>query len=153
MKIEVDDAIVRASFARMQRIGGDPANYLRAVGGVIKESTRMRFETSTAPDGSKWKPVLRGGMPLRNTGTHLMNALSFQVQGNAVTVGVPYAWASVHQYGKTIVAKNKPFLVFKINGVTVFAKRVTIPARPFLGISPIDRFEIREALKRSILPQ
>lgn len=153
MKAEVNDAAVRIAMSSLRRLGGDPANYLPAVGGVVKESTRMRFITGQGPDGRPWAPVIRGGSPLRDTGTHLMNSVNFQVQGNSVTVGVPYAWASVHQFGKTIHAKNAPFLMFKIGNAWVRKRTVTIPARPMFGINGQDRTEIVKALIRSILPQ
>ena len=91
--------------------------------------------------------VGRGGQPLRNTGTHLMNAVSYSVEGNSVSVGVPPAWASVLQFGGTISAKNSPFMKFKIGNQWVQKKSVKIPARPFLGGSTSDQEDIVQILR------
>lgn len=78
------------------------------------------------------------GQPLRDTG-RLMRSFVAQPDSSGVTVGtqartqsgVPYA--AVHQFGATIFPKKGKFLVFPgPDGGLIFAKRVRIPARPFL---------------------
>ncbi len=49
-----------------------------------------------------------------------------------VQVGTNLRYAAIHEYGGIIKAKNKPFLVFKIDGKLIFTKSVQIPARPYL---------------------
>lgn len=80
----------------------------------------------------------RAGQPLRDTG-RLLRSFTAAPDREGVTVGtnartasgVPYA--AVHQFGATIVPRRGKFLVFPgPDGGLVFAKRVTIPARPFL---------------------
>lgn len=143
---------VMAAFDRMIARGHDKTRLLDAIGNTVKEQTRLRFVTGTAPDGAKWKPVLRGGQPLRDTGVHLMNALSHRVQGDSVLVGVPYAWAATHQYGATIHAKVAKYLRFKIGKQWASKKQVTIPARPIFGIGPADRDELADVVKDVLLP-
>lgn len=49
--------------------------------------------------------------------------------------GVPLntlIYALVHEYGKIIVPKKAAALRFEIDGQVIFAKRVTIPARPYV---------------------
>jgi phage virion morphogenesis protein len=125
-----------------------PQRLMDAIGAALVASSKLRFADGRGPDGSPWAPVLRGGRPLRDTGVHLMNPLHHQVMheanGWAVLVGVPYAWASVHQFGATIRAKNAPYLVFKIGDRWTRKKQVTVPARPFLGITDEDRETISE---------
>jgi hypothetical protein len=56
------------------------------------------------------------------------------VQGNKVIgeIGSDVLYAPVHEYGKTIRAKNAPFLVFKIGNRVIRTKQVIIPERaPF----------------------
>lgn len=49
-----------------------------------------------------------------------------------VRIGTNLEYARIHEYGGTIRAKNKPFLVFKIGGKLIFTKSVQIPPRPYL---------------------
>lgn len=150
--VTIDDQEARAAFAQLHKRGTDPRAYLTPIGALIKESTRLRFVSSSGPNGESWPPVLRGGSPLRNTGVHLMNAISYRVEGASVTVGVPYAWAAVHQFGKTITAKNAKYLAFRIGKAFIRKRSVRIPARPFLGLSPVDRTDIVSTLRRFLLP-
>jgi phage virion morphogenesis protein len=133
-----------------------PRALLDAVGAALVASTKMRFVDGKGPNGEPWAAVLRGGQPLRNTGVHLMNAVSHRVENNAdgwsVTVGVPYAWAAVHQFGATINAKSAPWLRFKVGDRWARKKSVTIPARPFLGLGPDDRREIAGIISSALRP-
>lgn len=144
----VEDRAVQEGFARLIRVGQNPP--LAAIGNAIKESTRLRFHDGRGPSGIPWKPVIRGGSPLRNTGL-LMNSVSSQVTGNSVFVGVPYFWAAVHQFSATITAKTAPFLRFKVGGRWASKRSVTIPARPIFGISVDDRIELIGIIRRALV--
>jgi len=50
-------------------------------------------------------------------------------------------YSRIHEFGGTIVPKNKPFLAWKDpdSGKWRFAKKVTIPARPFMGPALRDK--------------
>jgi phage gpG-like protein len=50
---------------------------------------------------------------------------------SSVTVGTDRVYAAIHQLGGVIRPKNGGLLVFNVGGRTIFAKKVTIPARPF----------------------
>lgn len=150
--IEVDDAEVRAAFAKLVKEGEDVPSYLAAIGGVLVSAIKLRFQAGSAVDGTPWAPVLRGGQPLRDTGTHLMNTTNYRVDGNAVLVGVAPRWAAVHHFGGTIRAKIAPWLLFKIGNRWARKKEVTIPARPFLGISNEDKDAIMDVLSRRFAP-
>lgn len=150
--IEYDDSEVNAGMARMLAVGEKPETFLDPIGSLLKTSTQLRFNDSTGPDGSPWAAVLRGGKPLRDTGVHLMNAVNHRVEGNSVLVGVPPPWATVHQFGATIAAKNAKTLRFKIGDRWVSKKSVTIPARPFLGVSEEDKAGILNVLQEVIAP-
>lgn len=41
-------------------------------------------------------------------------------------------YAPVHEFGAIIVPRTRQFLRFEINGRVIFAKRVKIPARPYV---------------------
>jgi phage virion morphogenesis protein len=148
--------------ARMQqlhdRLGGDglrPA--LREIGEALAESTRRRFATSTAPDGSRWAPNAQttylGMLGSKDTGkdgrlnkrgsTKVMNkkplvasglladSITWQLTDNGVEIGTNRIYAGTHQFG----ASRGQY------GTTSRGAPIpwgNIPARPFLGLSAAD---------------
>lgn len=65
-------------------------------------------------------------------------------------MGTNVVYAATHQYGdpgRTIRARNAKALRFKARGRWISKKqvKVTIPARPFLGLSDDDLQEIKAA--------
>lgn len=148
--VQINDTKLQALFARLIDAGRNPQSWLGAIGNAVKEQTRLRFVDSRAPDGSTWKPVKRGGQPLRNTGTHLMNRITSVLQGDSVIVGVPFFWAAVHQFGATIHAKVAKYLTFKVGNRWARKESVTIPARPMFGINASDRAELAGILRRRL---
>jgi phage gpG-like protein len=55
-------------------------------------------------------------------------------------------YAAIHQFGGTILPKKAKRLVFTLKGKTVFATRVTMPARPYLGVSAENAAEIERSI-------
>lgn len=170
--VTVDDAQALATLARL----GEPgtADLMPRLGEYLQRSTQERFKTQTAPDGTPWAPLqpryarrkkyhqdkvltLRG---------YLRSSIHYQVTGpDAVQVGTNIQYAGVHQFGAAIqqAAQSRRLRFRSAAGRILFAgarhKRgvterwvtrgayqVTIPARPFLGISAADDAEIREII-------
>ena len=52
--IEIDDRQVRQAFTRLVASAENPRPVLEQIGELLVDSTRQRFATSTAPDGSRW---------------------------------------------------------------------------------------------------
>jgi phage virion morphogenesis protein len=145
---------IAAGFRALQKLGHEPAGMLRAMGSELRTVTEHRFETARDPQGNAWKPwspgyaaitksisILRGGVVRRGS---LMGSLTFDVQGHTLRLGSNKIYAAVHQFGATIVPKNAKALFFPMMGASghvfgVRAKKVTIPARPYLGFGPADR--------------
>lgn len=50
----------------------------------------------------------------------------------SVLAGTDLEYAAMQEFGGEIVPKNAKMLAFEVEGKLVFAKRVTIPARPYL---------------------
>lgn len=156
--IEIDDAEVRSSLSRLAAKVADFKPALREIGEALVETTKQRFSTSTGPDGQRWDANAQVTMlaylqgksgafgkrdgkitgkgaayamnkkPLVATGG-LRDSFRYQVEGNALLVGTNWmasdikSGAAIHQFG----------------GQAGRGKKVTIPARPFLGISADDR--------------
>ncbi|WP_085593506.1 phage virion morphogenesis protein [Thalassospira sp. MCCC 1A01428] len=116
---------------------GDTRPLLEGIGNALLLNIDLRFENSRGPDGTPWKKTARGGQILVDT-ARLRNSMDMDVSANAVAVGTNVIYASTHQKGATIKPVKARVLAFQINGKPVFAKSVTIPARPFIGIGDDD---------------
>lgn len=128
---------------------------LNAIGEGLRTSTVERFEGEESPEGKKWEPSIRasvesGGKTLTQTGK-LKASIRKKVSGSGLAVGTNDIRAATHQFGdtRTIRAKNKKYLRFKVGGQwrSAASVRITIPPRPFLGISEADEQDIRETLE------
>lgn len=142
LSVELDDAELRAALNRLvfRLTNADPI--LDNIGRRLVTSTIRRFEEEKAPDGTPWKPSQRaeeeGGQTLTNTG-RLRQSITHRVRGDGVEVGTNVVYGGIHQFGGEAGRK---------------AHRVTLPARPYLGVDAGDRRAIlrivRQALERAI---
>lgn len=137
VSITVDAADLDRAIARVGRLDDFDASELMSSMGALGESqTRRRIsDEKTAPDGAAWPPNKRGGSILVETGGHLLASVAFVSSASEAEWGASWEHAHVHQYGATIVPKGAEALAFSIGGKSVFAKKVTIPPRPFVGLS------------------
>jgi len=125
----------------------DEHELLEGIGRLLQESTRNRIETSkTSPDGSSWKANNAGSSTLFQSG-NLAASIDYSVGGSSVFVGSALIYARIHQEGGEIKPKKGDRLVFMIGNQLVFATKVTIPARPYLGISADDKVDILDAVE------
>lgn len=125
---------------------GDTQDLMDSIGETLRSSTLKRFDDEEDPTGKKWKPSARaaaeGGKTLDKEG-HLKDSIDYHATSSKVMVGSNLPYARIHQLGGTIQPKKGKFLKFRgLDGENVFVKEVTIPARPYLGISDDDREEI-----------
>lgn len=125
----------------------NPAPLLERFGEHGLRTTRERFKTQKAPDGSAWEALEPWYMKekRRNKGRiltlngYLRGQMTWQLAGaRSVEWGSSLPYASVHQDGATIVPRTAKFLMFRGH----VAKSVTIPARPYLGLSEADEKEL-----------
>ena len=163
--VEFDDAAVTGALDRLAALGLAPDGLLNILGDYGRNSTRRRWPTQTAPAGTPWarlspayallKPAAYGILYWSGA---LENSQTYQVGINRVSWGSKLPYAAVHQFGATITPKTAKALVFRlgVDGMhQVFARSVTIPARPYLGISAEDAIEIpelaRDYMRRALL--
>lgn len=147
-KIEGVDEVAQA-LARLDPLEGQP-QFLEGLGRMIQEQTRGRISRrGPAPDGKAWTPNRTGTPLLYKSGT-LSRSIDYAVAGDDVIVGSGLKYAAVHQHGATIKPKQARALVFRLGNRTIFARKVTIPARPYLGMSSDDRDDIIDATSRFI---
>lgn len=144
VRIVVDGNDFDVMVKRLQPlIDFEPAELMTAIGAMGESQTRRRItDEKTSPDGEAWKPNLSDGSILMATGGHLLASVAYTASADAAEWGAAWEYAHVHQYGATIKPKEADKLVFFLGGNKVFAKEVTIPARPFVGLSSDNREEI-----------
>ena len=145
--------------AKLSGIAGlDKAEVNAALAEGLRTRTLERFDKEQSPDGGSWKRSVRasesGGKTLTMT-TGLKNSINARASAEGAEVGTNLVYAATHQFGasgRTIRARRKPYLVFKVGGRTIRKKQVTvnIPARPFLGISEEDRQDIQDVVNAAI---
>lgn len=136
---------VITDFASLAEFQSGPL--MEGIAAIGESQTRRRIsEEKTAPDGTAWLPNAEGTSILLKTGRNLLDSIASQSSAVEAEWGATWQYAHVHQEGAEIVPKGAEFLVFKIGGKTVRAKKVTIPARPFVGLSADNETEIREVV-------
>ncbi|MDO5648861.1 phage virion morphogenesis protein [Paracoccus sp. (in: a-proteobacteria)] len=143
-RFDFQDSGLRAQLTAAMRAASDLSPLLEDIGEQMTNSARERIgETNTAPDGTPWPKsfrvtVAQGGKTLYDTGD-LYRRITSRVVGQEVHVGSNLPYAAVHQFGATITAKTAKGLSFRLaDGTKVLVGSVTIPARPYLGISRDD---------------
>lgn len=117
----------------------------------VRESTLERFKQGKDPSGKRWKTSIRaatqGGKTLIQS-SQLRNSIRSKSDASGFAVGTNVKHAATHQFGepgRTIRARGKKNLRFQVGGKWVSKKevKITIPARPFLGLSDDDLQEIK----------
>lgn len=93
--------------------------------------TLQSFRNQQDPYGAGWKATLRGGQILAKTG-RLKNSIAMEATSSGFSVFTGVIYASVHQFGMTIIAKSAAYLMFQVNGRWAKKKSVQIPQRAFL---------------------
>ena len=125
----------------------DPSPLLAELGEYGLRSTRARFKTQTAPDGTAWagletwykREKSRNKNRILTLDGYLRSRMTWQFAGDrTVEIGSNLPYAAVHQFGATIKPRAAKVLMFRGH----VANSVTIPARPYLGLSDEDRSEI-----------
>lgn len=148
LSVDFDATSATASLNGLLGAIDKPAPLLAELGEYVLRTTRARFSTQTAPDGTAWAALQpwyqrekrRNKNRVLTLNGYLRGQMAVQVGERSVQVGSNLVYAAVHQFGATIRPTNVKMLHF---GGHV-AKSVTIPARPYLGLSDTDQNEIVE---------
>ncbi len=135
-----DDSGIQRALHNLQQATQQLNTPLNVIGLKLVESTKQRFETSTAPDGTEWKenrPVTiarkgTGKKPLIGKNGKLMDQISYSVSGNELLVYSTMEYAAMQQFGGTKAEFNHLW--------------GDIPARPYLGLSSADELMIQRIL-------
>lgn len=156
LTLTVQNDQVLAGLRSVEAFGQDPAELLARIGAYGESSTRERFSTNVAPDGTPWTPSQRalatGGVTLTLSG-HLRDSINYQVDGSdAVEWGSNKVYAAIHQVGfegdVNVPAHSRRFtMVFgrPLTGtaeVRAHTRHQVVPVRAYLGLSDADQTEV-----------
>lgn len=173
--VKIDDQSALAALAKIRAAGINPRPLLLEIGEDLMATTKQRFQSSTAPDGSKWdknSPATMarwlsaksnhkksGGLskrgqakaaskkPLIGKSKRLSSSITYIVGGNMLQVGSPMIYASTQQFG----AGKGEFGTTRRGSPIPWGD---IPAREFLGLSAEDSANIidlaEDYLRRAI---
>lgn len=124
-----------AKIAALEKAGQNLEPVFSTIGRTLVARVNLCFKLGIDPWGSPWAALkIRKGQPLRDTGL-LQRSIVARPDATGVTVGTNKVQAPVHQFGATITPNKAKRLVFPgPSGALIFAKKVTIPARPFLPL-------------------
>ncbi|EHS51501.1 phage virion morphogenesis protein [Rhizobium sp. PDO1-076] len=152
LTFQVLDEEVRRGFDQLGRAMTNTTPLMRAIGVGIVGSTHMRFVSQKSPDGQAWQTLnqdyaetKRNSRILTESG-RLRDSINARATSDEVRVGTNVIYGGIHQLGGTIKPKNGEALVFRMGDRVIFAKSVTLPARPYLGISSQDETMVAETV-------
>ena len=136
------------------------------IGASLVTSTQRRFEEGRGPDGSPWPKSVRAKMTGGKTlieSARLMNSQTHNASDAGVEVGTNVVYAAIHQLGGVIDQAARQHTIYRrydertdelsdlfvkkskanyAEDVTIPARKINMPARPFLGIDENDEREI-----------
>lgn len=153
IRLQGDVRALMRKMGKLQELDKRGANKVLAQ--VLRTSTIQRFKNEEDPEGKSWKPSLRAqednAKTLSKTGL-LRRSIKTTADDTGFAVGTNKIYGATHQYGdddRRIRARNAKGLRFKVGGRWVTKKQVTvsIPARPYLGVSEEDMAEIKGTME------
>ena len=149
VRIEVNTEQVLDVLQRLLAATGDLRPVLKNIGEYEAQATKDRIAKGVTPEGVPFAPLnplyaatKKGPGILRGESGDLASIVYQLAEEDSVEIGNNAIHGAIHQFGGVIRPKNGPALVFSLGGQTVFASEVTIPARPYLGVSDDDEREI-----------
>ncbi|OSI09272.1 phage virion morphogenesis protein [Neisseria zoodegmatis] len=117
------------------RLNGDLKQPLNAVAALLENSTRKRFETKTAPDGSKWADLSLWTLYAKTGKNGKARGSILVDRGDLLRSITSHATESMAEVGT-----DRVYAAYLQTGTA------KMPARPIFGLSEQDRSDIRESL-------
>lgn len=155
----MDWSEARSAFGRLERAVSDTTPIMRAIGTGLVTSTQDRMDAGHGPDGEAWAALnplyargKRGPGILRESAMRggLQGSITYSAGRDQVEAGTNKIYGAIHQFGGVIRAKGGGKLAFRMGGAFIRTESVTIPARPYLGISADDRDMILDVIEGAL---
>lgn len=126
IEIEINNAQKIAYILnKLANAAQDRTPLMRSIAGTMESAVLQNFDVGGRP---KWLGLkYRQGTPLVDT-ENLMNSITSYYDNNVAEVGTNEPYAAIHQFG----------------GKAGRGRKVDIPARPFLVLTPQDEDDILE---------
>lgn len=136
-----------AATEAVERVAGwDRVELLETIARLVQLQTRRRIEVEkTGPNGEAWPENRNKSSTLYASGA-LHDSIDYAIGLGDFTLGSPLIYAAIHHFGGVIKPKTAKVLRFMAGNKAVYAKSVTMPARPYLGISPDNAEEIESVV-------
>lgn len=137
-----------------QKLNGDLTPLMEAIGSVLENNTRDRFDTKLSPNGEYWANLMpstiaqKGNDKILDDSNDLKKSIAWHANKDSVSVGTPEPYGVFHQFGTSpyvIRPKHKKALAFG-GGVYKQVQHTGLSARPFLGVSDDDKQDIFDAI-------
>lgn len=167
IRIEIKDGELLKAIRTIIQHAENPRPLMVGIGEILVESTKQRFKSGTAPDGSRWvgnsettilnflsryrssfrkdgrlnkKGAARAASkkPLIGESRRLSSTIAYRADRDSVTVGSPLPQAAMMHFGGN--KSDFPHLWGDI------------PARPFLGLSIDDEDGILDLVENLLTP-
>lgn len=124
IEIEVNNAQqIGAILDKLAHAAQDRTPLMRSIAGTMESAVLQNFDVGGRP---KWLGLkYRQGTPLVDT-ENLMNSITSYYDNDSAEVGTNEPYAAIHQFG----------------GKAGRGRKVDIPARPFLVLTPQDEEDI-----------
>ena len=124
--IEINNAQeIASALERLAQATAHRAPLMRSIAGTMESAVLQNFDVGGRP---KWLGLkYRQGTPLVDT-ENLMGSITSDYSNDMATVGTNEPYAAIHQFG----------------GKAGRGRKVEIPARPFLILTPQDEADILE---------
>lgn len=155
--IEFDYRDAMSKLNRMADALQNPAPMLGEMGEALLDIHRQRFREQTTPDGAPWEPLKpwyqeskpRNKNKILSLDGYLSGTLRYQINGDELLFGTDRIYGAIHQFGGDIVPKSAGAL--SVGGRLV--KKVTIPAREWLGVSDSESDRLVDIAKKHLNPR
>jgi len=136
IEIKVDDAAVVSAIKRAIKRGDDFRPALREVGERLTAATLHRFDTTTASDGTAWKPLAASTLAAKARTGDSSNIL---IRTGRMRRSIhPVVRAKEVEIGTNIKSKTG----FPYPVAMQFGTSHGVPARPWLGVDSSDERRI-----------
>ena len=151
VKVEINSTELQEILGRAVQTLTNPKLLFMEIGEELLAIHRVRFLRQQSPDGTPWQPLAdwyqaskaKNRDKILTLDGHLGGKLRYQATGQGVEFGSDRPYAAIHQFGGTI----RPHKAKALNVRNRLAKSVTMPARPWLGLSDEDQQRIIEIAK------
>lgn len=147
--IQVNDAEIRAKLAQLKTVSTSMRAVFMDIGQGIKARTIQRFSTSSAPDGTRWKPLAKTtyniladkiskkkGNTLKDGRLNTKGAGAISAKKILIQNGDLMRQFNVLANDNSVTVGNtmRYAAIHQFGGKAGRGRKVTIPARPFLPI-------------------